>query len=838
MPPRQSRGVSPVYASSSGAGTTTGHPAGDQKVCAPPATAADVDERQFDDSRPADSDATAEPDYAFDLEAWQNHDPPDEPISVGSLKVTAALPPVVVPPANAVTPAPTPVGAPLPPVATSPPQVVAVAALTVAALAQHKAIPVELLKAFGVADGAVGVAIPYATEGGEWLGRTMLRTTLVAREGSRWVGPKTRPILPYGLWLLDQAKEAGYVCMVCGESDAWTLWFHAYPALGLPGRGAQMTKKIDEQHLAGIPRVVIIRERDEKAQAFVGGVKTRLRYLSYPGEVCVLTMPEGVKDPNELHKRDSRQFKSTFDGLLAAASLTEGSAASSGTSTNLPALSPVGVGRLVVPAGSIEAQPGSGMAVRDERDRVTIDVPSTDPGLAVAWMNKRHAVVVEAGKTLVITVGHDEVLNRRLITRSSFPDIVNFYVNRVVVTGEDKNGKPTFDRLGGFWLSHRDRRQYNGILFAPGREVPGYFNLWRGFAVEPQPGCWDRMQAHTLNAICRGDERVYRWLRAWMANAVQRPDRPAEVAVVLRGRRGTGKGMFTRWFGQIFDPHFIHINSPRHLMGNFNAHLQDAIVVFADEAFLPGDRQAEGTLKMLITEPRIPIERKRIDVITVANVLHLIIASNDEWVVPAGLDERRFAVLDVDSTWEQDHTYFAALADEMEHGGLAAMLYDLQRLDISEVNLRQPPVTAALLSQKLQSMKPAERWWYDKLLRGQLLPGPDKWQTEVQREAIHDDFAKAVRNLGSADRGTQTELGLFLKRVLPDGYPTVVIVPAPPFAVGGPSRAWGIPSLADCRRHFDDLMRQEHDWPSEGPDAADAAGSQPTSPNEQEVVTG
>ena len=372
-------------------------------------------------------------------------------------------------------------------------------------------------------------------------------------------------------------------------------------------------------------------------------------------------------------------------------------------------------------------------------------------------------------------------------------------------------------------------------MFAPGREVPGYFNLWRGFSVTPRPGGWDGMQAHIFNSICRCDKKVYRWLVAWMAAAVQHPGRPGEVAVALRGRRGTGKGFFARWFGQLFAPHFMHINSPRHLMGHFNAHLQDAVVVFADEAFLPGDRQAESTLKMIITEPVIPIERKRVDVISVPNVLHLIIASNNEWVVPAGLDERRFAVLDVDSTWEQDHTFFAALEKEMEHGGLAAMLYDLQHLDISGGNLRQPPVTAALLAQKLQSMNRPERWWYDKLLRGELLPGTHEWQMAVRREGIHDDFAKVVRDLGSADRGTQTELGLFLKRMLPDGYPTDPYVPAGTPDGKCPSRGWGIPSLAVCRRHFDDLMRQKHDWPPEGPDVADADGSQPGHTDEERL---
>ena len=61
------------------------------------------------------------------------------------------------------------------------------------------------------------------------------------------------------------------------------------------------------------------------------------------------------------------------------------------------------------------------------------------------------------------------------------------------------------------------------------------------------------------------------------------------------------------------------------------------MVVFADEAFGVEDRSSSGVLKMLITEPTIPIERKGLDVVQAKNVVHLIMASNDDWVIPAGL---------------------------------------------------------------------------------------------------------------------------------------------------------------------------------------------------------
>jgi putative methionine-R-sulfoxide reductase with GAF domain len=71
----------------------------------------------------------------------------------------------------------------------------------------------------------------------------------------------------------------------------------------------------------------------------------------------------------------------------------------------------------------------------------------------------------------------------------------------------------------------------------------------------------------------------------------------------------------------------------------------------------PGDKAGESVLKALITEPVISIERKGFDVVQVRNCLHIIIASNSDWVVPAVADERRFCVLDVDAAHQQVSKY-------------------------------------------------------------------------------------------------------------------------------------------------------------------------------------
>ncbi len=278
----------------------------------------------------------------------------------------------------------------------------------------------------------------------------------------------------------------------------------------------------------------------------------------------------------------------------------------------------------------------------------------------VAELNERHAVVREMGKTVVLNEEWDHVLGRRILTRSSFASFKNFYSNRQVpvVLGR---GKHQTTPLGKYWLEHPARRQYRGIGFDPSGKLKGCYNLWRGFAVEPKEGDWSLLRDHILDNICSGDVILFNYVLGWMANCIQKPGSPGEVALVLRGRRGVGKSLFGRLFGSLFGQHYVHVSNGRHLSGNFNAHLEDAILVFADEAFWAQDRRSEATLKMLITEPVLPIEGKGRNVRFARNVIHLLIASNGDWVVPAGLDERRFCVIDVSDARSQDRAYLPPL---------------------------------------------------------------------------------------------------------------------------------------------------------------------------------
>ena len=140
-----------------------------------------------------------------------------------------------------------------------------------------------------------------------------------------------------------------------------------------------------------------------------------------------------------------------------------------------------------------------------------------------------------------------------------------------------------------------------------------------------------------------------------------------------------------------------------------------------------GDKSAEGRLKGLVTAPVQQIEAKGIDPIRLPNYVRLIMTSNEEWVVPAGKDERRFCVLDVDPRCAQDSAYFREMDEELAAGGLAHLLADLLAFDLSSINLRQIPRTAALLEQKIRSLDSVEAWWFERLMSGATTRDGSQW---------------------------------------------------------------------------------------------------------------
>lgn len=428
-------------------------------------------------------------------------------------------------------------------------------------------------------------------------------------------------------------------------------------------------------------------------------------------------------------------------------------------------------------------------------------------------MNSKHAVISDlGGKCRIISEVFDYTLKRARISYQSFQDFINRYCNKKVKIATDEDGKPIYKAAGKWWIENPERRQYETVVFSPGREIPQAYNLWQGFACEAIKGDVGLFLDHIHQNLCQGNEEYNKYILSWMARAVQQPDCQGEVAIVLRGEMGTGKSVFAKHLGSLFGRHFLQVSDPKHLIGSFNSHLRDAVILFGDEAFFAGDKKHESVLKALVTEPTLTIEAKGIDVTAAPNYTHLILASNSNWVVPAGSNERRYFALDVGSTKMQDKKYFAAMQEQMNKGGREALLYFLLNYDITEFEVREVPKTNALQDQKLLSMGNEEAWWYEKLQEGRILREHDSWEREIQKIPLQDDYVMFMQRIGIMRKASPTALGKFIGRVCPGGVPRsyqrmaqtkVVNSYGEEIMVTRRVYFYEFPELEKCREHWD-----------------------------------
>lgn len=435
--------------------------------------------------------------------------------------------------------------------------------------------------------------------------------------------------------------------------------------------------------------------------------------------------------------------------------------------------------------------------------------PANPVEALVVGMNRKLCCTIDAGGFAIYRQEFDPVLSRKHWRRMSRETFRHFYEDEKVAVPD---GRPK--TKADVWLAHPKRRKYNGIVFDP-QNTPqsrGMLNLWSGWNVgEPTPGStWKLTRRLIDEVLCDGNPATAEYVLRWIAFMFQRPWEPAQAAICFRGGEGTGKGTLGRLLMDIAGPHGMQVASSGQLTGRFNSHLRDLVFLFGDEAVWGGDKQAEGMLKSLVTERSLSFEAKGQDVVTGPNRLHVMLASNEDWVVPAGKDARRFMVQDVSDAAKGDHAFWAAINDEMAAGGKAAMFHELRSMDLGDWKPWQSiPTTKALADQKVMSLKPAERFWMDLLSSGDL--------------PFHNKGAAAWRNsrveAGAEDRATLVEAyDHHLKRnrvfsakathkslLQVGGLLGVEAVRT----AGGAERIWVLPPLPDMRAAFEKLVGDE-----------------------------
>jgi hypothetical protein len=238
-------------------------------------------------------------------------------------------------------------------------------------------------------------------------------------------------------------------------------------------------------------------------------------------------------------------------------------------------------------------------------------------------------------------------------------------------------------------------------------------NIYQGFDVHARKpegrsaasGC-KLFLDHGFKIICSGNEEHWNYLlkrEAWIAQHRRR----SEIAAAYRTEaEGSGKGFWCNQLGRLYGQHYMQVNNPNHVVGQYNPHLETLIKLCADEALFVGDPRHRNALFNMITEPMLTIEPKFVGVYQAVNHLNIDITTNARHFVPASRSARRFFIPTVSENRVGDRKYFKRIEDQLKSGGYEALLYHLlYEVDLRDFDVRCVPKTAGLAEQVEYSRK-------------------------------------------------------------------------------------------------------------------------------------
>lgn len=294
--------------------------------------------------------------------------------------------------------------------------------------------------------------------------------------------------------------------------------------------------------------------------------------------------------------------------------------------------------------------------------------------------------------------------------------------------------------------------------------------MWRGFPAirGGANGSCDLILRHIREVICSGVEHDFDYLIRWLAHILQKPAEKPGVAIVLRGEKGTGKDTLGEYMGEILQHLYFMVADQTLVTGAFNNHMTGKLLLHVQEAIWAGNKQAESALKSMITAPEMAAHPKGIDAFMVKSFMRVLMSSNEDWVVPATADERRFFVLNVSPHRIHSAEWFNPIRAEMANGGPAAFAAYLRSIDLAGFDVRRPHKTDALREQQQASLSDFALFWSELIENTETVTGVygGSWEDEpapftmpvlVQR---YDDWRKSRRYSKSA---SNEEVGRRLK---------------------------------------------------------------------------
>ena len=342
---------------------------------------------------------------------------------------------------------------------------------------------------------------------------------------------------------------------------------------------------------------------------------------------------------------------------------------------------------------------------------------------------------------------------------------------------ESPNAKCRELNPGTVWTESPYRRDVECIEFDPTNTRTDIYNLWKGYNIQAHH-CRDADESlcqplldHIKTVWCAGNQKCFEYMLHWFAWVFQRPDVKVGVCVSVKSRQGGGKGIVLDILRYIMDgdrgtEYYSQVSSMGNLIGKNACGMEGKLLVNLDEAFWGGDKEAEGSLKNLITEEHQKVEHKFVDQYQVKNTTAFIITTNNERFAGMTADDRRYFCLECDDSHldtlskEEKSGYFSKVAghafgDPTCHETCLSFAKILYGIDLTGWLPDSFPRTELAFSQIQLNWDNTTTFWYDVLNTG-IFKTKDNHQWGLETFYIDEDKEMPNDVAGTVENGVAT----------------------------------------------------------------------------------
>jgi len=169
----------------------------------------------------------------------------------------------------------------------------------------------------------------------------------------------------------------------------------------------------------------------------------------------------------------------------------------------------------------------------------------------------------------------------------------------------------------------------------------------------------------------------YEYLLNYLSHLFQKLGEIPEVAMVFKGKQGSGKSLFWNLIGSemLGEEFILETAEMEKVIGRFNLNINKFLVVLDEaqgkESFTNSDR-----IKHMITQPTLAWEQKGIQGLTISNCGRYIFLTNNDTPIKIEMSDRRFVVFEMNNAMLCNREYFAKLVKSFKNTDIMMSFYN------------------------------------------------------------------------------------------------------------------------------------------------------------------